>query len=141
MSSKPRPPNASGPNGLRGGIKQFSNKTATGPWLENYGGAQGYKRGFSSADYQTEAQYAQLGATLKTTGYYGAELPDTLEKSLNPFKYEGTQGPDAWKSNTALMGEPVLCRDKVHRSTKVSNCNYFIISVILFHRKKSKEHL
>ncbi len=42
---KGRPDNTPGSNGLRGGKKEFSTKTALGHWMEEYGGPQGYKRG------------------------------------------------------------------------------------------------
>lgn len=75
MSNKPRPENASGPNGLRGGIKQYSTKTTTGPWLEEIGGPQFYKRGFTTVDFETEAQHQQKGALFEKQRLYGSGLP------------------------------------------------------------------
>mmetsp|Transcript_26199 Transcript_26199/g.28575 ORF Transcript_26199/g.28575 Transcript_26199/m.28575 type:complete len:377 (+) Transcript_26199:59-1189(+) len=109
--SKPRPPNAAGPNGLRGGIKSFKAKTLTGPWLEELGGTAGFKRGFTSADYETEAQHQQLGAFKQSFPDFGCDLPEDyqIKRSTSPFKYEAgttTRSSDIspWLTNTKLMG-------------------------------------
>jgi hypothetical protein len=107
MSDKPRPPNAAGPNGLRGGIKQFQPKTITGPWLEELGGPAGYKRGFTNADYETEAQHQQLGAFKQKFPDFGAGLPDEIQlnRPTSPFKYENTKYEvSPWLTNSMLMG-------------------------------------
>jgi hypothetical protein len=54
-----------GANGLRG-KKVYSAKTACGPWLDAVGGPQGYRRGFTSSDFVTEAQAQQTGALIST---------------------------------------------------------------------------
>lgn len=116
MSSKPRPANAAGPNGLRGGIKMYSTKTITGPWLDELGGPAGYKRGFTTVDYQTECQHQQLGATLKQQPLYGAGLPDenVIGRATSPFSYEqtnsGTSSP--WLTSSQLMTRSILVRDR-----------------------------
>lgn len=104
--SKPRPPNAAGPNGLRGGIKTYNPKTITGPWLEEIGGPSGFQRGFTSPDYETESQHQQLGAFKQKFPDFGNELPDDriLKRPTSPFKYEGPKATDPWTSNTKLMG-------------------------------------
>jgi hypothetical protein len=91
--------NGPGSNGLRGGIKQYSAKTTTGPWMDTYGGPSGYKRGFTSSDFQTEAQHAQLGAIGKPRGEFGAEIPfaDTRDDKGNEH---GASGTETWMSNT-----------------------------------------
>lgn len=91
--------NTPGSNGLRGGIKQYSSKTTTGPWLDTYGGPMGYKRGFHSADFQTEAQHAQLGVVARKPGEFGAGIPiiDNRDKSGNDMNATGTEN---WISNT-----------------------------------------
>jgi hypothetical protein len=91
--------NGPGSNGLRGGIKQYSAKTTTGPWMDTYKGPSGYKRGFTSSDFQTEAQHAQLGAIGKPRGEFGAEIPfaDTRDDKGNEH---GASGTETWMSNT-----------------------------------------
>lgn len=114
MSSKPRPPNAAGSNGLRGGIKQYTPKTITGPWLEEIGGPSGFKRGFSSADYETEAQHAQKGVLAIKVGEYGAGLPGDKQLTLptSPFHYE-TSSKDHFVTNAQLMGMSISLKKKV----------------------------
>ncbi len=120
MSSKPRPANAAGPNGLRGGIKMYSTKTITGPWLEELGGPAGFKRGFTTVDYETECQHQQLGATLKPQPFYGSGLPDDrlIGRATSPFKYEETGAnprdaePSPWLTSSQLMTRSILVRDR-----------------------------
>ena len=92
---KPRPENAPGPNGLRGGIKTYSLKTINGNWLEDNGGPTSFKRGFTTTDFQTEAQHAQLGIILKPAPIFGAEL------IINKPSVASTD--DLWKTTTQLM--------------------------------------
>ena len=91
--------NGPGANGLRGGIKSYSPKTTTGPWLDTYGGPMGYKRGFTTSDFQTEAQHAQLGVARKPTGEFGAGIavPESRDARGNDLKAVGTEN---WQSNT-----------------------------------------
>jgi hypothetical protein len=103
--SKPRPPNAAGPNGLRGGIKTYNPKTITGAWLEEIGGPAGFRRGFTSPDYETEAQHQQLGGFKQKFADFGGELPDDkqLKRPSSPFKYDFPTSEDPWKTNTQMM--------------------------------------
>jgi hypothetical protein len=66
--------NGPGANGLRGGIKAYSAKVTTGQWLDTCGGPMGYKRGFTTSNFETEAQHAQLGVVAKAPGFYGAGI-------------------------------------------------------------------
>ena len=77
-NKKVRPPNGPGPNGLRGGRNCYGGKTAVGPWLDSVGGPCGYNRGFTTDDYQTEAQKQQLGATQEKAPRFGAALPKAI---------------------------------------------------------------
>lgn len=91
--------NGPGSNGLRGGIKEYSPRTTTGPWLDTYGGPLGYKRGFTTSDFQTEAQHAQTGVGGRQSGYFGAGIPvidarDSRGNNLNAL------GTESWVSNT-----------------------------------------
>lgn len=117
MSDKPRPPNAAGPNGLRGGIKTYTPKTITGPWFDALGGAAGYKRGFTTYEYETEAQHQQLGATLAKAPEFGAGLPDEIQlnRPSSPFKYDnkGVDTSKLWATNSMLMSEAVISQPKV----------------------------
>ena len=115
--SKPRPPNAAGPNGLRGGLKSYKPKTLTGPWLEELGGTAGFKRGFTTVDYETEVQHQQLGAFKQTLPDFGRELPDDVQlmRSTSPFRYDPgstfkATDPSPWLSSTKLMGLSVTNR-------------------------------
>lgn len=115
-SVKPRPANASGPNGLRGGIKQFIPKTITGRWLEEVGGPAGYRRGFTTVEYETEAQYQQTGARFRLPKEFGPELPDEhySQPPSSPFKYESkTSDPtEMWMTTSRDHGMSILKRDK-----------------------------
>eukprot|EP01036_Dinobryon_divergens_P026673 gene26674-35349_t len=117
MSSKPRPPNAPGSNGLRGGIKQYSLKTTTGQWLEGYGGPSGYQRGFTTVDFETEAQHAQIGATLRKAPEFGAALPNpnalytNSPRCADSFSTVGKEKLD-WKTSTTIMQESVVGKNK-----------------------------
>lgn len=91
--------NGPGSNGLRGGIKQYSAKTTTGQWLDTYGGPMGYKRGFTTSDFQTEAQHAQLGVTKKPSGQFGAGIP-IIESRDARGNDLGSVGTENWISNT-----------------------------------------
>ena len=80
IANKGRPNDGPGANGLRGGKKVYADKTAIGHWMEEYGGPQGYQRGFHSIDFQTEAQHAQSGATCKIAPEFGAGIKFSGEK-------------------------------------------------------------
>ena len=67
MSNKQRPPNAPGPNGLRGGRNVYSLKTGVGNWIEDGGGASMYKRGFTTEAFETECQHQQIGREAHST--------------------------------------------------------------------------
>jgi hypothetical protein len=91
--------NGPGSNGLRGGIKEYSAKTMTGPWLDTYGGPMGYKRGFTTSDFRTEAQNAQLGVSGRENNEFGAGIPimDSRDSRGNDLNACGTEH---WQSNT-----------------------------------------
>lgn len=115
-SVKPRPANGPGANGLRGGIKQYVPKTITGHWLEEFGGPAGYKRGFTTAEYETEGQHQQTGAKFRPLKEFGPELPDESigRPPSSPFKYDPKPGDEnPWATNSQLMGRSILVRDKV----------------------------
>lgn len=116
MSDKLRPANAAGPNGLRGGIKTYTAKTITGPWLDELGGTAGYKRGFTNSDYETEAQHAQLGAIRTRAPEFGAELPDDIQlnRPSSPFRYQaGGKKENYWATNTQMMSQAMVTHSKV----------------------------
>ena len=118
MSKSARPPNAPGANGLRGGIKSYSLKTTTGQWLEGYGGPSGYQRGFTTVDFETEAQHAQIGATLKRDPQFGAALPNpaalykNAPRCADSFSEAGKEKLD-WKTSTIIMQQSVIGKNKV----------------------------
>lgn len=73
MSKKNRPTNGPGANHLRGGAGVYSAKTAVGTWMEGVGGPSGYTRGYTTDEFLTEAQIAQMQG--KKMPKYGAGLP------------------------------------------------------------------
>jgi hypothetical protein len=117
--SKARPANAPGANGLRGGIKSYSLKTMTGQWLEGYGGPSGFQRGFTTTDFETEAQHAQIGATLRKAPEYGAALPNPLAlyknspRCADSFSTVGKEDQD-WKTSTGVMQANAMANSKVY---------------------------
>lgn len=90
MSRKERPRDGPGANGLRGGRNVYlSGKTAIGVWLDEKGGPSGYKRGFTTNDFQTEGQLQQIGYLEKQPRSlleFGAELPppDLVHRKVRP---------------------------------------------------------
>lgn len=110
MSTKLRPQNGPGSNGLRGGLNNYSPKTTTGQWLEEYGGTAGYKRGFTTQDFQTEAQHAQTGAQFEKVREFGAGLPLTevvVRKPVNADVFNPASDKSLavtrFQSNSQLM--------------------------------------
>ena len=51
--------------------------------MEEYGGPQGYKRGFHAIDFQTEAQHAQTGFNTQDTPEFGAGIKFAGEKPFS----------------------------------------------------------
>ena len=103
---KQRPPNAPGPNGLRGGRNVYSGKTAIGNWIEDAGGSQYFKRGFTTDSFETEAQHQQKGRSLKRPDYYGANLPETfVDPRTTNDVFNPPKGPQAsnWQTTTQSM--------------------------------------
>lgn len=115
MSRKLRPDNGPGSNGLRGGIKTYSPKTTTGPWMEEFGGPALYKRGFSTSEFQTEAQYAQSGVLGQSYSNFGSGLPlkevvvkkTTTAELFNPST---TRSNQQWQTNTQIMNSSIINR-------------------------------
>jgi len=113
MSNKPRPLDGPGANGLRGGRNVYnSGKTAIGVWLDAKGGPSGYKRGYHTSDYQTEAQSQQDGARFYTAPYFGAELPNPAHLHRKPPKMQdlfdplySKEAPNNYVTNTGAMYE------------------------------------
>ena len=121
--SKSRPTNGPGANHLRGGTRLYSEKTAVGGWIERSGGPSGYHRGFSTDEFETEAQHQQYG--LGKPKFYGAGLP-LDEEIVHPrevkdiFHPRSGPAPKDWKSNTHSMMESVLV-PKVNSYLYLSN--------------------
>jgi len=111
MSNKPRPLDGPGANGLRGGRNVYnSGKTAIGVWLDAKGGPSGYKRGYHTSDYQTEAQSQQDGARFYTAPYFGAELPNPEHLHRKAPKMQdlfdplySKEAPQDYLTNTGAM--------------------------------------
>ena len=90
----------------------LSGKTAIGVWLDEKGGPSGYKRGYTTVDFETEAQVQQRGATLRKAPEFGAELPapehinrkPPATKDLFDPKYSGLK-KDTWQTNTMALYE------------------------------------
>lgn len=98
-----RPQDGPGANTLRGGLKTFTTKTALYNWLEDAGGPVGFRPGFTTEEYLSEAQRQQLGARkipLFGSGLTSAddilhprEAKDIFQPSLGP-------GPKTWETAT-----------------------------------------
>mmetsp|Transcript_16182 Transcript_16182/g.24387 ORF Transcript_16182/g.24387 Transcript_16182/m.24387 type:complete len:339 (+) Transcript_16182:130-1146(+) len=113
ISRKNRPTDGPGANHLRGGPRNYSNKTAVGSWIENAGGASGYQRGFTTEEFMTEAQHQQNGN--RKLKLFGAGLPqdDQIEdpRQVRDLFHPKT-GPTSrdWKTNTHHMMDSVLVK-------------------------------
>lgn len=125
--------NGPGSNGLRGGIKQYSARTTTGPWLDTYGGPLGYKRGFTTSDFQTEAQHAQLGVIGRPSGPFGAGIPvlDARDSRGNRLDSVGTE---TWVSNTKATHPNfgVIRKVSLYILFLVVTTNQYLLDVIRF---------
>jgi hypothetical protein len=83
LVKKQRPLNGPGSNGLRGGTRIYTNgKTAVGGWLDHVGGPSGYRRGFTTLDFETETQKQQQDVLTRRPPYYGAPLPLQVNEKL-----------------------------------------------------------
>lgn len=105
-STKPRPPDGPGANGLRGGNNSYSLKTAMGGWIEDVGGAKEYKRGFTSKEFITECQHQQTGYNLKQSPEFGAGLPQRMalpRTSTEMFHPPSGPSTETWQTNTQVM--------------------------------------
>lgn len=114
-SNKQRPQNGPGANSLRGGINLYSTKVIIGRWQDDIGGPIAFKRGFTTADFDTEAQHQQRGANLMGASYYGSALPITgdLYKKERP----------SWETTTKQMS---IGNQKVRYISISSSCfNWF----------------
>ena len=105
---KSRPQNGPGANHIRGGKREYSDKTTIGPWVESTGGPMHYKRGFTTEEFLTEAQRQQMGvAKLRP---YGAALPNEFEimranNVNNTDVFHPPNGPNAisWQTSIQAM--------------------------------------
>ena len=102
-----------GSNGLRGGIKTYSAKTATGQWLEEYGGPGDYKRGFTIDEFETEGQHAQSGALGKAIGHFGAAIMEPKPVELPVNALIGTDAEVKWETNTHAAHRNLFNEQKV----------------------------
>lgn len=124
MSNKPkvRPPNGPGSNGMRGGLRIYSNKTTVGPWLDDLGGPGGYKRGFTTKEFETEAQHAQIGSNLARAPEFGAGLPprETVGRpaASTADLFKGSGAADF--TTTTRLQQTAINNEKVH-TTGTSN--------------------
>lgn len=110
QSRKNRPINGPGANHLRGGVGIYSTKTAVGSWMDNVGGSSGYTRGFTTNEFLTEAQIAQMQG--KRVLKYGAALPppSIALNDVTPTEFALSvvdTGPDHFKSTTQIDFESI----------------------------------
>ena len=106
-----RPQNGPGANTLRGGLKSFNTKTVLYNWLEDAGGPQGYRPGFTTEEYLSEAQRQQLGA--RNIPLFGSGLPDTSVIMYPPeakdiFQPSCGPGSNTWESTTQATLKPAV---------------------------------
>lgn len=108
--SKQRPNDGPGANGLRGGKNIYGKKTTIGNWVDEWGGPQFYKRGFSVSDFETEGQSQQKGALQQLPPYFGADLPAPASirpkapSTFDVFCPEGTSASHWVTTSTATFG-------------------------------------
>jgi len=138
MSRRERPPDGPGANGLRGGRNIYSLKTANGNWIEDCGGSDCYKRGFTSDNFQTEGQHQQTGRSLQKDPEFGAALPRNYADSrtttdvFNPPN--GPQG-SSWETNTQLMMKSTVGARVLQSTNQIPKSN--VDSVALDAYRKS----
>jgi hypothetical protein len=103
---KDRPQNGPGANSLRGGLQTYNNRIILGNWLEDWGGPQGFKTGFTTEDFLSESQRQQLGA--RKIPLFGSALPEP-ESVLHPpepketFQPRSGPGAETWESSNQTM--------------------------------------
>jgi hypothetical protein len=122
-NKKLRPQNAPGSNGLRGGVNLYSTKTAVGRWQDDIGGPAGYKRGFTTVAFETEAQHQQLGVIQKRSPFYGAMLPTKEQLDLPASPLSGSNKldrKDQFLTNTQMHNESIF--EKVTSPDLILNC-------------------
>lgn len=98
-----RPQDGPGANTLRGGLKAFNTKTAVYNWLEDAGGPVGYRPGFTTEEYLSEAQRQQLGA--RKIPLFGSGLPSAGDvmhprEPKDIFQPSFGPGPGSWETAT-----------------------------------------
>lgn len=98
-----RPQDGPGANSLRGGLKTFTTKTALYNWLEDAGGPVGYRPGFTTEEYLSEAQRQQLGA--RKIPLFGSGLPskdDIMHPRQSKDIFQPSHGPgsESWETAT-----------------------------------------
>lgn len=120
---KDRPQDGPGANTLRGGLKTFNTKTVLYNWLEDSGGPQGYKPGFTTEEYLSESQRQQLGS--RKIPLFGSGLPG-VDSVLHPpedkdiFQPSFGPGPQTWQSSTQSQLSGSI-RDGISSPSKSKN--------------------
>lgn len=124
-----RPQDGPGANTLRGGLKSFATKTQLYNWLEDAGGPQGYRPGFTTEEYLSEAQRQQLGG--RKIPLFGSGLPGT-DVILHPreakdiFQPSYGPGPKSWETATQASLKAALKNNTMDESVRPVNdmgCN------------------
>ena len=110
-----------GANHLRGGGGVYSNKTAVGTWMEGVGGPSGYSRGYTTDEFLTEAQVAQMQG--KKMPKYGAGLPPARialsDRTPTEFALSVIDsGTDHFKS-TSMIDMETINKAVVRHSSKL----------------------
>ncbi len=109
-NQKPRPNDGPGANGLRGGKNVYSSKTAINSWLDEHAATTGYRRGFTTSDFETEAQHAQLGVVTKPVARFGSGIvaPPSKVSTKDSYKSADANLEETWKTNYHVMNEEFL---------------------------------
>jgi hypothetical protein len=111
----------------------YSNKTVVGPWLDDLGGPAGYKRGFTTGEFETEAQHAQLGATLHLAPEFGAGLPPAESVGRKPSTtadlFTGTGAPD-FTTTTRMQQTAITNSSRVRKIQQPTSICLFVCAVL-----------
>lgn len=131
---KPRPNDGPGANGLRGGKNVYSSKTAINSWLEEHAAlSTGYRRGFTTPEFETEAQHAQLGVIAKPIPKFGSAVIAPARKANTKDSYQSVDANpnETWKSNYNIMTEELM-KHKVGKLNYISIESYLLDKIKFF---------
>jgi hypothetical protein len=91
--------------------------------MDDLGGPAGYKRGFTTGEFETEAQHAQIGASMTMAPEFGAGLPPVESVGRKPATtadlFTGIGKPD-FTTTTRLQQTAILVGTKTLPETPLA---------------------